>query len=135
MHQQPVHEGLFTRDDGGRLLGARCVACSRWHFPADPDCPYCSGGGCETAALNARGILRLFTGVLNRPPGYLGDVPFGFGVVELPEGLQIISRLTEADPGKLHIGMPVRLAIVPLHIDEQGREVLSYAFAPDEGSR
>ncbi|MEO8606050.1 MAG: OB-fold domain-containing protein [bacterium] len=131
----PVHEGLFTTEDGGRLLGARCAACGRWQFPAAPDCPYCSADVCETGPLSPTGTLCLFTGVLNRPPGYLGDVPFGFGVVELPEGLRIISRLTEADPGKLRFGMPVRLAIVPLHLDEDGQPVMSYAFAPDEAPR
>ena len=32
------------------------------------------------------------------PPGYLGEVPFGFGVVELDEGLRVLGRLTESDP-------------------------------------
>jgi len=59
-------------------------------------------------------------------------VPFGFGVVELPEGLRIISRLTEADPDRLCLGMAVRLAIVPLHVDADGRQVMTYAFAPAE---
>jgi uncharacterized OB-fold protein len=132
MEQVPVHEGLFTSDDGGRLLGAQCAACQRWQFPAGPDCPYCSAEGCQTRPLSRRGTLCLFTGVLNRPPGYLGEVPFGFGVVELPEGLRIISRLTEADPARLRFGMPVHLAIVPLHLDEAGRQVMTYAFTPDE---
>jgi len=135
MEQVPVHEGLFTSDGGGRLLGARCAACERWQFPAGPDCPYCSADGCETRPLSPRGTLCLFTGVLNRPPGYLGEVPFGFGVVELPEGVQLISRLTEADPTKLRCGMQVRLEIVPLHVDDAGREIMSYAFAPDEATR
>ena len=71
----------------------------------------------------------------NRPPGYAGEVPFGFGVVELPEGLRLITRLTEADPAALRFGMAMRLAIVPLHVDEQGREVVTYAYAPAEDAR
>ncbi|MBX3027633.1 OB-fold domain-containing protein [bacterium] len=130
MQRIPIHDGLFT--DAGALLGARCPDCERWHFPADADCPYCSGERCQTAALSDRGTLCLFTGVNNRPPGYLGEVPFGFGVVELPEGLRLIARLTEADPTKLRAGMAMRLVIVPLHVDDEGREVVSYAFAPDE---
>ena len=38
------------------------------------------------------------------PPGYTGEVPFGFGVVELPEGLRVITRLTESRPGKAPFG-------------------------------
>jgi uncharacterized OB-fold protein len=135
MERVPVHQGLFTTEDGGRLLGARCGACEKWQFPAGPDCPFCSADGCETLPLSPTGTLELFTGVRNRPPGYLGEVPFGFGVVELPEGLRIISRLTESDPSRLQLGMAVRVAIVPLHVDEDGREVLTYAFTPAGAGR
>jgi len=129
MEQIPVHDGLF-RD--GRLLGARCPDCGKWHFPADADCPYCSGERCETLPLSDDATLWLFTGVRNRPPGYGGEVPFGFGVVELPEGLRIIARLTEADPARLRFGQAMRLVIVPLQVDDQGREVTTYAYAPAE---
>jgi uncharacterized OB-fold protein len=133
MQRVPIHEGLFSAD--GQLLAAHCPDCHRWHFPADADCPYCSGERCEERPLSGQATLWLFTGVRNRPPGYLGEVPFGFGVVELPEGLRLITRLTEADPAALRLGMPMRLAIVPLHLDDEGREVVTYAFAPDEARR
>jgi uncharacterized OB-fold protein len=130
-----VTSGLFELggDDGGRLLGGRCRACTRYHFPASSGCPYCSAEDCETRPLSARGTLCLFTTVVNRPPGYTGEVPFGFGVVELPEGLRLIARLTETDPARLAVGMPVRLTFVPLHVDEEGRQVITYAFAPAAG--
>lgn len=130
-----VTDGLFElgADGGGRLLGGYCSACARYHFPASGDCPYCSAQGCERRALSQRGRLCLFTTVVNRPPGYAGDVPFGFGVVELPEGLRVIARLTETAADRLAFDMPVRLAFVPLHVDDQGRQVVTYAFAPDGG--
>ena len=132
MQSIPVREGLFELDaDGaGRLLGGRCGACGRHHFPASDLCPYCAADGCQRQALSAQGVLCLFTTVVNRPPGYDGELPFGFGVVELPEGLRLITRLTETDAARLDFGMPVRLAVVPLHVDEQGRQVVTWAFAP-----
>lgn len=133
MQRVAIHDGLFT--DDGKLLAAHCPDCGRWHFPADADCPYCSAERCETRTLAGTGTLWLYTGVRNRPPGYEGEVPFGFGVVELPEGLRIITRLTEPDPAALRVGMPMCLAIVPLHVDAVGREVVTYAFAPAEGGR
>ena len=130
-----VTNGLFElgADGTGQLLGGHCGACGRIHFPAGADCPYCSAEGCTTRALSDRGTLHLFTTVVNRPPGYAGDVPFGFGVVELPEGLRIIARLTETDPERLAFGIPLRLTFVPLHVDEEGRQVMTYAFAPQAG--
>jgi len=131
----PVTSGLFELDaDGtGRLLGGFCAGCRRYHFPAGDDCPYCSATGCQRRTLSQRGRLCLFTSVVNRPPGYSGEVPFGFGVVELPEGIQLIARLTESNLDRLELRMPVRLTFVPVQVDEERREVMTYAFAPERG--
>jgi len=133
MESIPVTSGLFelAADGTGRLIGGHCPACGRMHFPAGVDCPYCSAEGCTPRALSERGTLCLFTTVLNRPPGYAGEVPFGFGVVELPEGVRLITRLTETDLDRLDFGMPVHRTFVPLHVDDEGRQVMTYAFAPE----
>ena len=67
-------------------------------------------------------------GLFTNAPG--GEVPFGFGVVELPEGLRVITRLTEAAPSRLVFGQSMRLDVVPLHVDDDGRTVVTYAFTP-----
>ncbi|MCZ7526429.1 MAG: Zn-ribbon domain-containing OB-fold protein [Acidimicrobiia bacterium] len=128
----PVTTGLFTVDgDGaGRLLGGSCRACGRPHFPRLPTCPWCSSDDVEDTTLSDHGTLWGWTAVTAAPPGYRGEVPFGFGVVELPEGLRVVTRLTEADPARLRSGQPVRLVVVPLHTDEAGDTVVTYAFAP-----
>ena len=56
-------------------------------------------------------------------------MPFGVGIVELPEGVRIIARLTEADPGALAEGQAMELVVVPLHRDDEGNDVVTYAFA------
>ena len=128
----PVREGLFTSAPGGevRLVGGRCTSCGEHHFPRLATCPSCSSGACEEILLSDRGSLWVWTAVTAPPPGYRGDVPFGFGVVELPEGLRVITRLTEADPSRLVFAQPMRLDVVPLHVDDDGRMVVTYAFAP-----
>jgi uncharacterized OB-fold protein len=82
--------------------------------------------------LSATGRLWAWTAVTHPPPGYQGEIPYGFGVVELPEGIRIVTRLTEADPGRLHHDQPMHMVIDPLHVDDDGRQVVVYAFAPDE---
>ena len=76
--------------------------------------------------LSPHGVVEVCTTVVNRPPGYEGKVPFGFGVVELPEGIRIISRIR--DPQHIRAGMPVRLVLEMLCSDAEGREVVTYAF-------
>lgn len=124
----PVKEGLFTLSDAPRLLGGRCPACRRFNFPAQAACPYCSADGCETLPLSPRGVVDLCTTVINRPPGYDGTLPFGFGIVELPEGIRIVSRITA--PEQARPGTTVRLILEILHTDAEGQEIVTYAFAP-----
>ena len=64
------------------------------------------------------------------PPGYAGRVPYGFGVVELPEGIRVVTRLTEADPGRLEAGQPMHLVVEAVGQDEDGDPVVTYAFSP-----
>jgi uncharacterized protein len=125
----PVREGLFTDGDPPALLGTRCAACGSVHFPRADACTYCATEGPEPIELSRPGSLWAWTAVTAPPPGYQGAVPFGVGVVELPEGVRVITRLTESDPSALALGQPMKLRIVPLHRDD-GNDVVTYAFAP-----
>lgn len=124
-----IRPGLLeSLDDasGVHLLGGLCGDCRRRHFPAETLCPYCGADGCETVRLSRRGTLFLCTTVLSRPPGYDGPIPYGFGIVELPDGIRIISRII--DPAGLTTGTPVELAFDSVGTDEDGRDLVSYAF-------
>ena len=135
MGRVALRDGLLTAiDDAGaaRLLGGRCSQCGRCSFPAQDICPYCSNDGCEPVPLSPRGVVEVCTTVTNRPPGYEGPMPFGFGVVELPEGLRIISRISRSDA--VGPGTPVRLVLDALGTDADGREVMTYAFEAIDGS-
>jgi uncharacterized OB-fold protein len=129
MPRRPVHEGLFTDE---HLIGGRCAACSRYHFPAAAICPFCGSDDVTEVELSEAGTLWGWTAVTAPPPGYGGEVPFGFGVVELPEGIRVISRLEESDPARLSFGMPLRFATAPLHTDDDGTTVVTYTFVPVE---
>lgn len=71
-----------------------------------------------------------------KAPPYAGDdnpktfKAFGVGYVELPGQVKVEARLTEADPEKLKIGMEMEMVIIPLAKDEEGNEIVTFAFAP-----
>jgi uncharacterized OB-fold protein len=125
-----VREGLLADGDPPRLLASRCRACRALEFPRRDACPYCASDDVEAVELSTLARLWAWTAVTTRPPGYRGEVPYGFGVVELPEGLRIVTRLTESDPALLHLGQPMRLVVSTLHVDDECRTVGSYAFEP-----
>lgn len=131
---------LELTDDGPRLLGAKCNDCGTHVFPAQTGCARCAGTDMEAAYLGTEGILWAWTvqGFAPKSPPYRGASdaegfrPYGVGYVTLPEQLKVEARLTESDPRLLREGMRMRLTVVPLHKDEQGREVVTFAFAPTD---
>jgi uncharacterized OB-fold protein len=51
-------------------------------------------------------------------------------VVELPEGIRVITHLTVSDPAALALGQPMELRVVRLHTDADGNEVVTFSFKP-----
>lgn len=135
MSTVPVHDGLFeTAADGTlTLVGGRCAACDRPHFPRLTTCPWCGDEGVEPTRLSREGALWGWTLVTTAPPGYEGPVPFGFGVIELPEGLRVITRLAITDPAAHTFGEAMRLVADRLTTDAEGDDVITWAFAPVGG--
>jgi uncharacterized OB-fold protein len=137
--QVPVDEGLFTwPSDEPRLLGSRC-GCGVVAFPAQGSCPR-DGGETTIVELPRRGTLWTFTTQGFAPKGppdgpFLGSYePYAVGYVELADHCKVESRLTESDPSKLSVGMEMELVILPFRTDEQGNEVLTFAFQPVEAN-
>lgn len=126
----PVREGLFRDGDAPALLGTRCGACGSVHFPRADACTYCATPDPAPIEIASEGTLWAWTAVTAPPPGYQGEVPFGVGVVEFPEGIRVIGRLAESDPNALTEGQAMTLRIEPLHRNDEGNEVVTYVFAP-----
>ena len=57
-------------------------------------------------------------------------MPFGVGYVELPGEVKVEARLTESDPDALEPGMEMELVVVPFRTDDDGNEVVTFAFRP-----
>jgi uncharacterized OB-fold protein len=127
--QVAIREDLFILDDVPALVGGRCRDCDSVCFPRQEICPYCSHELVNAIELSRYGTLWAWTAVNTAPPGYEGTVPYGFGVVELPEGVRIVTRLTESDPANLEPGQPMELVLVPLN-KKNDPQILTYAFAP-----
>ena len=135
MSQRAVRDGLFRLEgDGLVLIGGFSPSSGRYHFPVAPLCPYTGAEDVEEVRLSGTGRLWSWTGVTAPPPGYRGDVPYGLGIVQLEEGVRVVGRLTEADPGALRDGQPVRVVAETVFVDDGGGDVVTWAFAPVDGS-
>jgi uncharacterized OB-fold protein len=138
MTQVPVAEGIFTwPSDDPQLIGSRCGACGIVTFPAQGSCPRCASTDMAEHLLARRGRLWAWTTQDFPPPSppYTGPtgrdfVPFGVGYVSLPDEVKVESRLTESDPAALTNGMEMELVVVPFRTDDDGNEVVTFAFRP-----
>lgn len=134
MAASPVEPAaIHVRSDGSiALLGGWSPTSGRHHFPRADTCPYTGATDVEPVELSSQGRLWAWTAVTAAPPGYDGPVPYGFGVVELPEGLRLVTRLTEIDPSRLRAGQAMRLVADELTA-AGGDTVVAWAFAATSG--
>lgn len=141
MTQVAIQEGVFTfPSDEPRLIGSQCSDCGNIMFPTQRGCPKCSGSETAEIELSRRGTLWTWTiqGYPPKSPPYAGNddpttfEPFGVGYVELPGECKVESRLTINQPEQMKIGMEMELVLIPLYVNDEGDEVMTFAFAPVE---
>jgi uncharacterized OB-fold protein len=123
-------------DEDPQLIGSQCADCSATTFPVQQRCPRCSRGNMSELLLPRSGTLVAWT-TQAFPPGapFAGPtgkdfVPFGVGLVQLGDVIRVEGRLTENDPEKLKFGQEVELTMVPLTTDDEGADVMTFAFRP-----
>jgi uncharacterized OB-fold protein len=138
MTSVPVADGIFAGPaDEPHLIGSRCTACEIVTFPAQGSCPRCASQAMAEHRLPRRGRLWAWTIQYFPPPsppytGPTGDafVPFGIGYIELAGEVKVEARLTEADPESLEAGMEMELLLLPFRTDDDGNDVVTFAFRP-----
>ena len=137
--QVPIAPGIFTwPSEDPRLIGSRCNDCGTHAFPAQSGCAKCTGADTTEVELSAEGTLWAWTvqGFPPKSPPYVGNsdpatfVPYGVGYVELPGQVKVEARLTLNDPARLRAGMPMRMVLETLSQDEDGNDIVTFAFAP-----
>ena len=129
--QIPIADGLFTwPSEEPRLIGSRCLNCGEVFFPTQTACSFCSSTDTEEILFSHRGTLDLYTCSRYPTPGYTGPSPLCIGFIRLPEGTKVIAPLTETDIDNLRIGMEVEMVIRTVATDQQGNDLLGFAFTP-----
>ncbi len=135
----PVREDLFTRPlsplSEVRLAGTECDTCGEVSLGKVASCPNCIGQAVHEIKLSRRGRVWTYTIIRHRPPGdYKGPepfVPFGVGLVELPEGIRVLSPI-DSPVDQIKIGMAVDLDVYKLFTDEKGDDVIAFRFRRQE---
>ena len=141
MTQIPFAPDVFTWPaESPQLIGARCQSCAAVTFPAQVSCPRCGQLEMEQRLLPRSGTLWTWTTqqFLPKEPYASGETPetfkpFAVGLVQLGDEVRVEGRLTVSDPAEIDFGMELELVVIPFRTDEDGTQVMSYAFQPSEG--
>jgi uncharacterized OB-fold protein len=89
----------------------RCTACGAWRHVPRELCAACGSWEWEWARSSGRGTVFTWTvAVRAMHPAFQHTVPYAAVVVEMEEGVRILSRVTDCPPDALTIGMPVAVA-------------------------
>jgi uncharacterized OB-fold protein len=107
---------VVNRDNAGfwegvarhELLIQRCTGCGTLRFPWLPGCNCCGCLDWDTVEASGEGTVYSYV-VMHHPTFPAFEPPYAVGLIELAEGVRIISNVVGVPYDKVRIGMPVRL--------------------------
>jgi uncharacterized OB-fold protein len=92
----------------GRLVVQGCGGCGRLRHPPGPVCPHCHSLDWEPRQMSGRATLSGYT-VVHHPPAPGFDGPALVAVVELAEGVRLVTNVEAADSDELSVGDPLEV--------------------------
>ncbi|CRL13320.1 MULTISPECIES: Zn-ribbon domain-containing OB-fold protein [Roseobacteraceae] len=108
----------------GEILLPKCDDCRAYHFFPRVLCPHCHGTAISWKQAGGKGRVHTTT-VVRRKPERGGD--YNVCVVELDEGVRMMSRVEGIAPGEVVIDMPVTAFV------GEAEGVPAVLFKPSEG--
>ncbi|WP_436776585.1 Zn-ribbon domain-containing OB-fold protein [Yinghuangia sp. YIM S09857] len=113
-HTTATDDSLFFWEAAARgaLVAQRCGACGVMRHPPRPMCPHCHSLDHEVVDLSGRGSLYSYA-LLHHPQHPAFDYPVFAALVELDEGIRLVSNLVDVEPADIRIGMRLEVAFEP----------------------
>jgi uncharacterized OB-fold protein len=109
---QPTAETAeyWTAAKSGRLVIQRCTACARHQFYPRPFCTACLSDELEWVEASGCGQIYTYT-ICHIPanPAMAEQVPYAMAVVDLPEGVRMLTQIVDSDLGQVCIGAAVQV--------------------------
>ena len=86
----------------------RCSDCRTWRHMPRESCRHCGSFNWTWERSGGRGKIFSWT-VIHRAlhPGFNGEIPYAVVVVELDEGVRVVSHVLDLDIADLRLGLPV----------------------------
>jgi uncharacterized OB-fold protein len=99
-------EGLARHE----LWFQRCRGCTTQRFYARAVCTVCLSSAVEWIRASGRGTVYTYTVThQNQAPGFREELPYVLAIVELEEGIRLMTNVVGCAPDAVKIGMPVEV--------------------------
>jgi uncharacterized OB-fold protein len=125
----PVTEPFWEATRRRELLVQWCIDCNEPIFYPREVCPRCLGTQLEWRPASGRGEVYAVS-VQHKPamplPAFT-DGPYAVALIELAEGVRMMSNVIGCPPDDVSVGMPVAITWEPL---SDGRHLPQFAPAP-----
>ena len=109
--QEPFWKGLAE----GRLLVQRCGQCGTYRHPPNPICFKCRSFAHEFMPVSGKGHVYSFTVARHSVNASLdSQVPYIIALVDLDEGVRMVSAIHRANATDVRIGLRVVCVIEPI---------------------
>jgi len=88
----------------------RCKDCGAYRWYPRPMCHQCNSMNVEWVKASGKGTVYIWTVVVH-PTGavWVDEVPYTVAIVELEEGVRMLSNMVDCEPEELRVGMPVEV--------------------------
>ena len=104
----PDTEFFWTGLREHKLLIQRCTGCATLRHPPRPMCPGCRSLQWDTVESSGHGTVYSHVMPLEPRFGFF-EYPYIVVLVQLDEGVRLVSNLTDIDPAAVTAGMPVEI--------------------------
>jgi uncharacterized OB-fold protein len=117
---------FWARAAEGVLVVPKCNACSRAFWHPRPRCPHCGSDNVDWIRASGQGTVHTFTVVRQSGDSYFkARVPYAVAMIDLDEGVRMMTNIVDAPLETLRIGMRVEVLF-----EEAGENIAIPLFRP-----
>ena len=102
------NKGFWEGVKRHELVFERCKGCGVWIHPPRPMCPRCHSLEKEWVASTGKGVIYSYV-VYRESPHPAFKAPYAVVLVEMEEGVRLVSNMVDIEAEKIYIGMPVEV--------------------------
>lgn len=105
-----VAEPFWNASKEKRFVLQCCDGCEKFVFYPRDFCPHCFGESLSWRDVSGNGTIYAVS-VMHKPgnPLMASRIPYAVAIVELDEGVRMLTNLVGCEPGEARIGMKVRV--------------------------